>query len=111
MKDRIWDEYFHFLEILIKVAVAVTFSNMIALKPKLKCKEIAVDMNEKDKKRKQEDQRRWENYFHAIVVDYFENQKFQSFHKDFDSKKDELDVFAPTYGSFMYGERNPGKRN
>ena len=92
------------------MAVAVTFSNMIALKPKLKSKEFAVDTNEKDRKRKQEDQQRWENYFHAIVV-YFENQKSQSFHKEFDSKKDELDVFVPTYGGFMCGERNPGKRN
>ena len=83
---------------------------MIKLKPKLKFKEIAVDTNEKDRKRKLEDQRRWENYFRAIVVDYFEKHEFQSFHKEFDPKKDQLDVFIPTYGSFMCGERNPGKR-
>ena len=85
-------------------------SNMTKLKPKLKFKEIAVDTNEKDRKRKEEDQRRWENYFHAIVVDYFENCTFESFYKEFDPRKDQLDVFVPSYGSFMCGKRNPGKR-
>ena len=83
---------------------------MIVLNPKLKFKEIAVDTNEKARKRKEEDQRRWENYFHGIVVKYFKKHKFQSFHEEFDPKKDQLDVFVPTYGSFTCGERNPGKR-
>lgn len=84
---------------------------MVALiKPKLKFKETGVDTNEKDRQRKLEDQRRWESYFHKIVVDYFESCTFQSFHKEFDPNRDQLDVFVPTYGSFMCGERNPGKR-
>ena len=82
---------------------------MVALTPKLKFKETGVDTNEKDRQRKLEDQRRWENSFHKIV-DYFENHNFQSFHKEFDPNRDQLDVFVPTYGSFMCGQRNPGKR-
>lgn len=83
---------------------------MIALKPKLKFKDIGVDANQKDQERKLEDQERWENYFNTIVVDYFENCKFKSFRKEFDVKKDQLDVFVPSYGNFVCGQRNPGKR-
>ena len=81
-----------------------------SIKPKLQFKEIGVDTNEKDRERKLEDQRRWEIYFHKIVVEFFESCNFQSFHQDFDPNKDQLDVFVPTYGSFMCGQRNPGKR-
>ena len=83
---------------------------MVTLAPKLKFKETGVDTNEKDRHRKLEDQRRWENCFHKMVVDYFDNYNFQSFHKEFDPNRDQLDVFVPTYGSFMCGQRNPGKR-
>ena len=83
---------------------------MLTLNPKLKFKETGVDTNEKDRQRKLEDQRRWENYFHEIVVNYFNSHSFQCFCKGFDPKKHRLDVFVPTYGSFMCGQRNLGKR-
>ena len=83
---------------------------MIALKPKLKFKEIGVDANEKDQERKLEDQQRWEDYFQVIVGNYMENSHFRRFHKKFDAKKDQLDVFVPSYGNFICGQRNPGKR-
>ena len=83
---------------------------MIALKPKLKFKDVGVDANQKDQERKLEDQERWGNYFDTIVVDYFENTDFKSFCEEFDSKKDQLDVFVPSYGNFRCGQRNPGKR-
>lgn len=84
---------------------------MIDLKPKLKFKEIGVDANKKDQKRKLEDQERWENFFQEIVVDYFAKYYFKSFCKEFDAKKDQLDVFVPSYGNFICGQRNPEKRN
>ena len=86
---------------------------MVRLQPKLQFKETGVDTNEKDRQRKLKDQQRWNNYFHEIVVDYFEtcNSQTCNFHKEFNPEKDQLDVFVPSYGNFMCGERNPGKRN
>ena len=84
---------------------------MIALKPKLKFKEIGVDANERDQERELEDQQRWEDCFQVIVVNYIENSHLQHFDaKEFDAKKDQLDVFVPSYGNFICGQRNPGKR-
>ena len=83
---------------------------MIALKPRLKFKETGIDTNEKDRERKLEDQETLEKYFHEIVGDYFNNRSFQCFRKEFNPKKHRLDVFVPTYGSFMCGQRNVGKR-
>ena len=68
---------------------------MIALKPKLKFKEIGVDANERDQERELEDQQRWEDCFQVIVVNYIENSHLQHFDaKEFDAKKDQLDVFV-----------------
>ena len=83
---------------------------MMDLKPKLKFKEVGVDANQKDQTRKLEDQKRWENYFQEIVVYFFANYYLNSFHEEFDVKKDQLDVFVPSYGNFICGQRNPGKR-
>ena len=83
---------------------------MIYLKPKLKFKEIGVDANQKDQTRTLEDEKSWENHFEDIVVHFFANFYLNSFYEEFDVKKDQLDVFVPSYGSFICGQRNPGKR-
>ena len=83
---------------------------MIDLKPKLKFKEIGVDANQKDQTRTLEDEKSWENHFEDIVVHFFANFYLNSFYEEFDVKKDQLDVFVPSYGSFICGQRNPGKR-
>ena len=74
---------------------------MVRLQPKLQFKEIGVDTNEKERQRKLKGQQRWNNYFHEIVVDYFETCNFQTcnFHKGFNPEKDQLDVFVPSYGN------------
>ena len=79
------------------------------IKPKLNFQEIRTDTNMKDGHRKLEDQQRWKYHFPKIV-EYFENHNFQSFRKEFDPKRDQLDVFVPAYGSFICGQRNLGKR-
>ena len=83
---------------------------MVALQPTLKFQEIGVDTNKKAKQRKLEDQQRWQYYFHETAVEYFKNHNFQSFHEEFDPKRDQLDAFVPAYGSFICGKRNLGKR-
>ena len=60
---------------------------MIDLKPKLKFKEIGNDANQKDQTRRLEDEKRWENHFEDIVVQFFENFYLNSFYEEFDVKK------------------------
>ena len=79
--------------------------------PILEFKEIKEDTNEKEKERKLEDRKKWQEQFSLYVNSYFEEHEISSFHRKFDSRKDKLDCFVPASGSFVcHVDPVPGKK-
>ena len=73
--------------------------------PILEFKEIKEDTNEKEKKRKLKDQQRWQAEFSTHIVSYFDENRFDFFHSEFNPSKDKLDCFVPAAGTFICGEQ------